>query len=112
MSWMAALVAKPCSWFEACPVTPGAATTGLRAGRRGCRFIMATWLRICSISCSWWICCCCRAMSCSRIMGMATAVTPLLMLAEAADRALCENCATATLVLSRVSSVTFVFGMV
>jgi len=42
---------------------------------------------------------------------MATAVTPLLDPTLPAALAFWENCATATLVLRRVSKVTLVFGM-
>lgn len=82
--------------------------TGFSAVCVGCLFMKATWLRICSISCNWWTCCCCKASRCSRITGMAAVAAfppaPLLW-------RLWENWATATRVLWRISSVTFVLGM-
>lgn len=70
--------------------------TGFNAACVGCLFMTATWLQICSISCSWWTCCCCRASRCSRITGIAAEAAfppgPLLLIPW-------ENWATATLVL-------------
>lgn len=70
--------------------------TGFNAACVGCLFMMATWLQICSMSCSWWTCCCCRASKCSRITGMAAEAAfppvPQLLIPW-------ENWATATLVL-------------
>lgn len=69
---------------------------GFNAAWVGCLFMVATWLQICSISCSWWTCCCCSASRCSRITGMAAEAAfppvPLLLIPW-------ENWATATLVL-------------
>lgn len=106
-SWRAVCGASPCSCTEA---VPGALVEDFSGGP-GWRLIRATWLRICSMSWSWWICCCCSATSCSRIMGMATAPTVPPVPAVPPARAPWENCATATLVLSSVSSVTLVLGM-
>lgn len=117
-SWWTGGVIKLCSWRWLATVGTqvdigpwfkvGLVEWWLRAFcEAGCLFIRATWLRICSISCSWWICCCWRAINWSRIIGIAMVETPL----PTAALTLCENWATATRVPCRVSRVTLVLGM-
>ncbi|TNN53232.1 hypothetical protein EYF80_036594 [Liparis tanakae] len=83
---------------------------GFSATWVGCRFMTATWLQICSMSCSWWTCCCCRASRCSRITGIAVVAAFPPAPPAAPPPTPWENWATATLVPRRISSVTLVLG--
>ncbi len=69
-----------------------------------CEASRIIWWRICSMSCSWWICCCCRAKSCSMRAGTATLCPPTALVSW-------ENWATATLVLCRFSIMTLLLIM-